>query len=87
MDTDVGGDDAQALLLGIHFAKKYNKTFLGITCIDGNAYLDDVVTNTLITLAIADTKVPVYPGSPSAIMGSFPKDYYFSEDGLGGKQK
>ena len=54
IDTDVGGDDAQALLLGFHFAKKYNKTLLGITCVDGNAFLEDVITNTLITEAVAD---------------------------------
>ena len=36
IDTDVGGDDAQALMLGFHLAKKYNKTLLGITAIDGN---------------------------------------------------
>ena len=49
IDTDVGGDDAQALILGFHFAKKFNKKFLGITAVDGNASIEDVITNILIT--------------------------------------
>lgn len=63
IDTDVGGDDAQTLILAFHLAKKHNKTFLGIACVDGNALLNDVVTNTLIVQAVADVKIPVYSGN------------------------
>lgn len=63
IDTDVGGDDAQALMLGFHFAKKYNKTLLGITAIDGNTTVENVVTNILLTMAVSDVKYPVYQGS------------------------
>lgn len=53
IDTDAGGDDAQAILLAISEAKRTNKTILGITCIDGNAFIDDVAKNVLITTALA----------------------------------
>ena len=43
--TDAGGDDAQAIVLTVAEAKRTNKTILGITCVDGNAYMDDVTRN------------------------------------------
>ena len=43
--TDAGGDDAQAIVLTVAEAKRTNKTILGITCVDGNAYVDDVTRN------------------------------------------
>lgn len=39
IDTDCGGDDAQALVLIDYLVKKHGKTLLGITCVDGNAAL------------------------------------------------
>lgn len=65
IDVDTGCDDAQFLVLAIHLAKKLNKEIIGITCVDGNAELKDVVINTLITLKICDVKIKVYKGSSS----------------------
>lgn len=48
IDTDAGGDDSQAIMLAINEARRAGKTILGITCIDGNAALDDVAMNVLI---------------------------------------
>lgn len=64
LDVDTGCDDAQLLVLAIYFAKKLNKEIIGITCVDGNAELKDVVINTLITLKICDTKIKIYKGKP-----------------------
>lgn len=86
VDTDVGGDDAQALITLIHMCKKYNKKLLGITVINGNAVIEDVIKNTLITLALCDEKCPIYPGPDSSICGENHKDYYFGKDGLGMRQ-
>lgn len=45
LDTDPGGDDAQAIILSYHLAKKFKSEILGITTIAGNGTLDDVVLN------------------------------------------
>jgi inosine-uridine nucleoside N-ribohydrolase len=44
-DCDPGGDDAQALILGLHLGKQYGIEILGITCVAGNGSLDDVVAS------------------------------------------
>jgi inosine-uridine nucleoside N-ribohydrolase len=36
IDCDTGGDDAQAIILCFHLAKKYNKKIVGIFCCEGN---------------------------------------------------
>jgi inosine-uridine nucleoside N-ribohydrolase len=63
IDTDAGADDAQALVVAFHLAKKYSKTLLGITTINGNTSVDNVVKNVLITQAICGTKYPVFKGA------------------------
>ena len=62
IDTDAGGDDAQAILYAVSEAKKKNKTILGITCIDGNASVENVAVNVLITLTVAEASIPIYKG-------------------------
>lgn len=69
IDTDGGGDDCQALILLDHYARKYHKKILGITVVDGNALLENVVTNVLITQAIMGTDYPVYKGSNCSLHG------------------
>jgi inosine-uridine nucleoside N-ribohydrolase len=64
IDTDAGGDDSQAIVLAISEAKRTGKTILGITCIDGNAALDDVAINVLISVSICGADIPVYKGTP-----------------------
>jgi inosine-uridine nucleoside N-ribohydrolase len=54
IDTDAGGDDAQAVLFAIHEAKKQGKFIIGITCCDGNAHVADVVKNILIAVSLCD---------------------------------
>ena len=63
IDTDAGGDDSQAIILAINEARRTGKTILGITCIDGNANLDDVATNVLICVSLCNADIPVYKGT------------------------
>ena len=69
IDTDVGGDDSQALITLFHLCQKYNKTLLGITAINGNAVVEDVIKNILITQALCNTKYPVFAGNDSSLGG------------------
>lgn len=69
IDTDCGGDDAQALVLLDHYVRKYNKVLLGITCCDGNAFISDVIKNVLIVQSICGSSYPIYPGIDSSIAG------------------
>lgn len=63
IDTDAGGDDSQAILLAISEAKRTGKKIIGITCIDGNAAVDDVAINVLICLSLCDADIPVFKGN------------------------
>lgn len=69
IDTDAGGDDAQALVLALSQAKRTGKTIVGVTCIDGNAQLQDVIKNVLITLSVCEAEVPVFRGNNDIIQG------------------
>ena len=62
LDTDIGGDDAQALIYAINQAKKTNRTIIGITCINGNAFVEDVAKNAVIIQSLCDTNIPIYLG-------------------------
>ena len=62
-DVDTGCDDAQFLVTALHLAKKLGKEIIGITCVDGNAELKDVILNTLIVLKICDAPIKIYRGT------------------------
>ena len=36
IDCDAGGDDAQAIILSFHLAKKYKKKIVALVCCEGN---------------------------------------------------
>lgn len=62
MDVDTGIDDALALLFA---AAHPDIEVLGVTCVAGNAGLEQVVENTLRVLHLADASdVPVAGGAP-----------------------
>ena len=48
IDCDAGGDDAQAVILVFHLAKKYNKKIVGVFCCEGNTSIENVIKNVLI---------------------------------------
>jgi purine nucleosidase len=70
----------------VYLCRKFNKEIIGITCVDGNAEISDVVTNTLITLQQCDAKINVYRGAKCNIQGYTAKDHYFGKDGFNGRQ-
>ena len=86
VDTDVGGDDCQALVLLFNLCQKYGKRLLGITCCNGNAMIKDVVTNVLITQAVCGVSYSVYKGNDNSISGESIKDYFFGLDRFGTRQ-
>src|SRR6476660_1897905 len=64
LDVDTGVDDACALLLA---ARHPALDLRAVTCVGGNATVDDVVANTLTVLDVAGrADVPVARGAASA---------------------
>ena len=65
LDVDTGIDDALALLLAL---RSPELEVLGVTCVAGNITLAHVVRNTLATLEIAESRVPVDVGARKPLM-------------------
>ncbi len=66
IDVDTGADDALAIL---YLIKKIPEKILGITVCAGNTTLENSVKNTLKTLEIAGTNIPVYVGERKNSLG------------------
>lgn len=83
LDVDTGIDDAFALMLA---ARHPAVELLGVTCVDGNAPLDDVVRNTIAVLDAAGRRdVPVVAGAHCPLLAD--PDYapaVHGADGLAG---
>lgn len=62
IDTDAGGDDCQAIILAINEARRTGKVIVGITCVDGNAYVKDVAINVAISVSLCQADIPIYLG-------------------------
>ncbi|XP_046414389.1 probable uridine nucleosidase 2 [Neodiprion fabricii] len=85
IDTDAGGDDAIALSMAVENEKWNGCTkIIGITCVNGNAYVDTVALNVLKTLKVLDRlDIPVYKGASHPLLLPDVKDHYFGQDGFG----
>jgi len=87
MDCDTGGDDAIALmmLLRHHVEEKVN--VIGITCVNGNTPLDNVVHNNLRMLKLfgLEKKIPLFAGcrDPLVPLSVYDTESIFGKDGLG----
>lgn len=83
MDVDTGIDDALALLFA---AAHPGIEVLGVTCVAGNAGLEQVVENTLRVLHLADASdVPVAGGAPRPLLApARAASHVHGADGLGG---
>ena len=82
LDVDTGVDDAFAVLFAaLHPEIK----LLGITCVDGNTNVDQVVANTLKTLDAAGAgDIPVARGAIRPLLGkSQYAEYVHGADGMG----
>lgn len=89
LDTDIGVDDAFALLLA---AGNPNIDLLGVTTVFGNNSVDNCTENALRMCELLDLNIPVAKGASKALFGpardyTDRKNYYVhGEDGLGGKR-
>ncbi len=83
LDVDTGIDDALAILLALASPELH---VVGVTCVAGNARLEQVVQNTLGVLALARaTQVPVAIGAAKPIARRLTTASFFhGEDGVGG---
>ena len=87
MDCDTGGDDAVAImmLLRHHLLEKVN--VVGMTCVNGNTPLDNVVHNNIRILKLFDLekKIPLFAGckEPLVPLSVYDTDSIFGKDGLG----
>jgi pyrimidine-specific ribonucleoside hydrolase len=82
LDVDTGIDDAFALLLA---ARHPEIELLGVTCVDGNTNVDQVVANTLKVLDAAGAgDIPVARGAIRPLLGqSHYAEYVHGADGMG----
>ncbi|XP_037626644.1 inosine-uridine preferring nucleoside hydrolase isoform X2 [Sebastes umbrosus] len=82
IDTDCGIDDAQAILMALAAP---DVQVVGITCVFGNAAVDDVCQNVLRVLNVCERQgIPVFRGSAGPLVGASNhlRDH-FGTDGLG----
>jgi purine nucleosidase len=82
-DTDIGIDDAMALLF-LHRAEEVE--LLAITTGFGNASLDDTTRNALYTTELFEIDAPVYAGAAVALgeqLGEGYPDFVHGKNGLG----
>jgi pyrimidine-specific ribonucleoside hydrolase len=82
LDVDTGVDDALALLFA---ARHPGLDLRAVTCVAGNAAVDQVVTNTLTVLhAAGAASVPVARGADRPLLDAVrPARHVHGEDGLG----
>ena len=82
LDVDTGIDDAFALLFA---ARHPDLDLLGVTCVDGNTNVDQVVANTLKVLDAAGAgNIPVARGAVRPLLGqSHYAEYVHGADGMG----
>ena len=82
LDVDTGVDDAFAILFA---ARHPDIHLLGITCVDGNTNLAQVVSNTLKVLDAAEApEIPVAAGASRPLLGdSLYAEHVHGSDGLG----
>jgi inosine-uridine nucleoside N-ribohydrolase len=85
IDCDPGGDDAQALILALHLARKHGIEVLGVTTVAGNATLEHVVLNAQLTLSVCkEPEVPIFRGEEPWKKGAELSEYFWGPDGFGG---
>ncbi|KAF7646761.1 hypothetical protein LDENG_00182770 [Lucifuga dentata] len=82
IDTDCGIDDAQAIMLALAAP---NIQVLGVTCVFGNAAVENVCQNVLRVLSVCECQqIPVFQGSGGPLVGAVePCRDHFGTDGLG----
>lgn len=83
IDTDAGIDDAVAILTVLGDSKWRHKV-AAITCVNGNTAVENVSTNVLKILKIANRlEIPVYRGATQGIVHETDSSDFFGKDGMG----
>ena len=82
LDVDTGFDDAFAVLFA---AMNSEVELLGITCVDGNTNVNQVVKNTLIVLDAANAgQIPVAKGATKPLVEApLYAEHIHGKDGMG----
>ncbi|KAM3619682.1 uncharacterized protein V6R79_011888 [Siganus canaliculatus] len=82
IDTDCGIDDAQAIMMALAVP---SIEIVGITCVFGNAAVDNVCQNVLKVLSICECRgIPVFRGAGGPLVESTKSlSDHFGTDGLG----
>lgn len=85
IDTDVGSDDAMAIILCCAAQRKGEANIQGITCVHGNTSLQNVCANTLKTLhTLGRLDIPVFRGAADSIVETFQRaENIHGNDGFG----
>ena len=87
LDVDTGCDDAQCIVTLGYLAQKFKKRIIGITCTKGNTTLENVITNTLISIKQTGLKIKIYPGATKNMLDYVSSDDWFGKDGLNNIQE
>ncbi|MEQ2312117.1 hypothetical protein AMECASPLE_027645 [Ameca splendens] len=82
IDTDCGIDDAQAIMMALAAP---NLEVLALTCVFGNAAVENVCQNVLRVLSVCERQeIPVFQGCAGPLIGvNNPFSDHFGGDGLG----
>jgi purine nucleosidase len=81
IDTDTAGDDVTSLLFGLRWP---GIQLEAITVVAGNVYLDQAVTNALLTVEHSGGEAPVYVGADRPLLRDLVTAHYVhGEDGMG----
>ncbi len=81
IDTDVGGDDAAALVMAL---REPDIEILGITTLGGNVPIENTTKNALQTVEECGRDIPVYIGCEKPLMRELvTADNVHGEDGMG----
>ncbi|MDQ7026673.1 MAG: nucleoside hydrolase [Anaerolineae bacterium] len=81
IDTDVGSDDAVALIMAFRAA---DVDVLGITTVSGNVPARQAAINALVVVELCDVDIPVYVGAEAPLLRPYADAAFFhGTDGLG----
>ncbi|KAL4707637.1 hypothetical protein ACJJTC_006987 [Scirpophaga incertulas] len=85
VDHDGGADDAMGMFIVMLREECFGGfNIIGISTVNGNVNESQAFINTQRILNVADRlDIPIYRGSPSALVMGYPSDNFFGKDGLG----
>lgn len=83
IDTDMGSDDAVAVIMALQASEADVKA---ITTVSGNVHVTQATRNALYVAQLCGSDVPIYPGMAAPLIHRHENAHFFhGDDGLGGK--